>query len=323
MSNKTSVIICAYNYARFLPRCLESVMSQTRPADEVIVVDDGSTDETPNVVAGFPSAKYIRQVRNGKASAFNRGFAASAGELICHLDADDYWLPEKLERTIDILSQSGAGGITHDAYYVDAEDKYLYGSDREPQNRAEVQEYSLRDVLLMCFIYRPRNVIGSSLGVVNTLCVWRDAVADCFPLPTDLGLAVDGALLLSVARRRLAFLPEKLSAYRHHGNNSFISTPGAMEFQRRLFQWALEIHGMISDEDKALLRALTLESEAHAAVHEDKEPVLGAFKAAVLLPSLLRLGLMPNWKHFGLPVASLFRWKKLRRSFAEWRVSRV
>ena len=70
MSAKTSVIICAYNYARFLPRCLESVLSQSRSVDEIIVVDDGSTDQTQDVVAGFRSVRYVRQKNAGKTAAF-------------------------------------------------------------------------------------------------------------------------------------------------------------------------------------------------------------------------------------------------------------
>ena len=108
MSSTTSVIITAYNYARFLPRCLESVLGQSHPADEIIVVDDGSTDQTPEVVSAFPAVHYIRQNNAGKAVAFNRGFEASKGDLICHLDSDDYWLPEKLKRVTEVLWRSAA-----------------------------------------------------------------------------------------------------------------------------------------------------------------------------------------------------------------------
>src|SRR5947207_12798773 len=97
MNARTSVIICAYNYARFLPRCLESVLSQSQSADEIIVVDDGSTDQTQDVVTGFRSVRYVRQKNAGKAAAFNRGFQAATGTILCHLDADDFWLPNKLE----------------------------------------------------------------------------------------------------------------------------------------------------------------------------------------------------------------------------------
>jgi glycosyltransferase involved in cell wall biosynthesis len=314
MNAKTSVIICAYNYARFLPRCLESALSQSQPADEIIVVDDGSTDETPGVVSRFQSVRYIRQNRAGKAVAFNRGFGESQGDLICHLDADDYWLPRKLQRVTETLARHDAGGILHEAVYVDGEDKFLYGSETVTEGSSAARRLSFQDVLLMCFIYRPPNAISGSLGVANTICVRREAVVDTFPLPADLGLAVDGALLLSAARSGLIHLSEKLSAYRHHGNNSFVSAPGSMEFQSRLFRWVPTIPGVTATRDRKLLRALVLETKAHSAAHNGKDPVGGACGAALLVPKLIRLGLVPHWKHLGLPVASLVGWRRVRRA---------
>ena len=313
MSVKTSVIICAYNYARFLPRCLESVLSQSQSADEIIVVDDGSADETPGVVSRFPSVRYIRQNRAGKAEAFNRGFRESQGDFICHLDADDYWLSRKLERVTETLARYDTGGALHEAVYVDGEDKYLYGSETATEGSAAVRRLSFQEVLLMCFIYRPPNAISGSLGVANTICVRREAVADCFPLPAELGLAVDGALLLSAARHGLVQLSEKLSAYRHHGNNSFVSAPGSMEFQSRLFEWAPTISGVTAKRDRKLLQTLVLETQAQSAAHERRDPLGGACGAALLVPKLIRLGLVPHWKHLGLPVASLLGWGRVRR----------
>jgi glycosyltransferase involved in cell wall biosynthesis len=310
---KSSVIICAYNYARFLQQCLESVMSQTRPADEVIVVDDGSTDGTPDVVARFSKVDYIRQERGGKASAFNRGLAASQGDVICHLDADDYWLPRKLERTLDVLSETGAGVMIHEAFYVDGDDKYLYGSETGTQADTAAQQYSLREVLLKCFIYRPLNATPGKLGVVNTLCVRRDAISDCLPLPTDLGLAVDGALLLTAARGSVVHISDKLSAYRHHGGNGFVSDPRSLNYQRRLFEWLQRVPRTDAAGIERVLRALALETEAHSALQGPTGSVEGACKGLLLIPNLIRLGLIPNWKHFGLPVAALFGWQRFRR----------
>lgn len=314
MSIKSSVIICSYNYARFLPRCLESVLSQSQAADEIIVVDDGSTDGTADVIKRFPHVRYIRQENAGKAAAFNRGFRESQGEIICHLDADDYWLPEKLERVVEMLSCSSAGGILHEAFYVDGEDKYLYGSEVETKGDSEPRHLSFRQVLLMCFIYPPLNAISGRFGVSNTICVRRHAVADCFPLPVDLGLAVDGALILSAARHGLVHLSEKFSAYRHHGNNGFVSNAGSREFQVRLYKWAPSMPGITATRDRRILEALTLEIEAHVAADRRKNPVGGAQGGLVLLPMLVTAGLVPNWKHFALPIASLLGWRGIRRA---------
>lgn len=314
MSITASVIICAYNYARFLPDCLESVMAQTRPPDEIIVVDDGSTDGTPDIVAGFARVKYIRQQRTGKAGAFNRGFSASEGDLICHLDADDFWLPTKLEETIGVLSQGEAGGLTHDAFYVDAEGHVLYGSKSGSGGQDLPRHLSFRDALQMCLTYRPRNAVQGTLGVVNTLCVRRQAVTDFLPFPEALGLAVDGALLLGAARDGLVYLPKQLAAYRHHECNHFVRDPNSLEFQRRLFRWAPQLPRVDGTYERGLLEVLALQEDVHTAMALNERPLQTAFKASTLPAKLLHLGLIPHWKHLALPVASLLRWRKIRRT---------
>ncbi|MGH7582172.1 MAG: glycosyltransferase family 2 protein [Gemmatimonadales bacterium] len=92
-----SVVIPAFNSALFLPRCLGSVFGQTLQPLEVIVVDDGSTDDTAAVAAAL-GAKLIRRTNEGVSAARNAGIRHAAGEWIALLDADDLWAPEKLER---------------------------------------------------------------------------------------------------------------------------------------------------------------------------------------------------------------------------------
>ena len=92
-----SAIITGYNYARFLPGAIESVLAQTHLPDEIIVVDDGSTDETAEVVGRYAEwgVRYIYRPNGGASAARNTGIRASHGDLIAFLDADDRWLPEK------------------------------------------------------------------------------------------------------------------------------------------------------------------------------------------------------------------------------------
>jgi glycosyltransferase involved in cell wall biosynthesis len=94
---KISVIIPAYNAARFLPRCLKSVFAQTLKPEEVIVVDDGSTDNTAALAAQL-GARVISLSNGGISNARNTGIQNASGEWIALLDADDSWAPEKLER---------------------------------------------------------------------------------------------------------------------------------------------------------------------------------------------------------------------------------
>lgn len=96
-SVKISVVIPAYNAARFLPRCLKSVFAQTLKPVEVIVVDDGSTDNTAEVAAAL-GAKLISRTNGGLSAARNTGIQSASSEWIALLDADDLWAPDKLAR---------------------------------------------------------------------------------------------------------------------------------------------------------------------------------------------------------------------------------
>jgi glycosyltransferase involved in cell wall biosynthesis len=93
---KISVVIPAYNAARFLPRCLASVIAQTLKPEEIIVVDDGSTDNTAALAAEL-GARVIRRKNGGISAARNIGIQNASCEWIALLDADDSWKPEKLE----------------------------------------------------------------------------------------------------------------------------------------------------------------------------------------------------------------------------------
>ncbi len=95
-----SVIIVAYNYGKYLATCLESVYAQNIKDGEVLVVDDGSTDNTRSVLRSFPGIKYLNQGHKGIASARNLGLKNAAGTYIAFLDADDYWLPDSMNGRI-------------------------------------------------------------------------------------------------------------------------------------------------------------------------------------------------------------------------------
>jgi glycosyltransferase involved in cell wall biosynthesis len=99
-----SIIITNYNYGSFLPEAIESALNQSYQPTEVIVVDDGSTDNSQQIIASY-GEKIVPVLKDngGQASAFNAGFAISSGEVICFLDSDDVLLPSGIERAVKIL----------------------------------------------------------------------------------------------------------------------------------------------------------------------------------------------------------------------------
>ena len=103
MATLVSVIVPVYNRARFLRDALESIYSQTYRSFEVVVVDDGSTDDSAEVARSFPGVRCLTQTNQGVSVARNVGIQATRGELVAFLDSDDIWLPEKLQMQVDYL----------------------------------------------------------------------------------------------------------------------------------------------------------------------------------------------------------------------------
>lgn len=105
MRPEVSVLIPCYNAGRFLKDALESVLSQTYTDYEIILVDDGSEDNTAEVAGQYPQVSYIRCEHKGVSAARNTALALAKGEFITFLDADDMWMPQKLEKQIAYMTQ--------------------------------------------------------------------------------------------------------------------------------------------------------------------------------------------------------------------------
>jgi glycosyltransferase involved in cell wall biosynthesis len=122
MKPHITVIIATYNRAYLLKMAIDSVLSQTYSNYELIVVDDGSTDETSQLAQSYgDKLQYLYQENQGKSVALNNALAIARGEWIAFLDSDDYWLPEKLEwqvKAIDQCKDQGCGACFTDGQFV-------------------------------------------------------------------------------------------------------------------------------------------------------------------------------------------------------------
>ncbi|MCY3711804.1 MAG: glycosyltransferase [Gemmatimonadetes bacterium] len=112
-SRPVSVVIPTYNREGSLPSAIRSVLKQTAPPAEIIVVDDGSTDGTPALVRNFPEVRYLHQANQGVSTARNHGISAAKHDWIALLDSDDEWLPRKLERQWSALEREPRFGFCH------------------------------------------------------------------------------------------------------------------------------------------------------------------------------------------------------------------
>jgi len=109
-----SVVIVVFNGERYLRQAIESALDQTCPPHEVVVIDDGSTDSTPEIVRSFgDKVIYKVQQNQGPSAARNVGSEVSTGEWIAYLDADDYWLPTKLEQQIAVVQRDPSVGFIY------------------------------------------------------------------------------------------------------------------------------------------------------------------------------------------------------------------
>ena len=142
-----SVVIPTYNRARFLGRAVESVLSQTHAYLELIVVDDGSNDNTGELLGSFSDSrlKVCRQENRGVSAARNRGLDLAQGALLALLDSDDYFLPRKLSRQHAFMRETGYVVCQTDEVWI------RYGREVNPMRKhAKPPVLSLEKALVMC-----------------------------------------------------------------------------------------------------------------------------------------------------------------------------
>ncbi len=118
-----SVVIPAYRAAATICRAIDSVLAQTCPASEILVIDDDSPEDLAAVLAPYgPRVTLIRQARGGAAAARNHGIERAAGDLIAFLDADDQWTPDKLERSVKVFRDRPEVGMVASQYILQSRD---------------------------------------------------------------------------------------------------------------------------------------------------------------------------------------------------------
>ena len=114
MTELISVIIPTYNRAYCLPRAIDSVLAQSHPVEKICVIDDGSTDDTRQLLqSNYPQVHYIRQENKGVSAARNEGVRKSKSQWIAFLDSDDEWLPHKIEKQLFELTQQPMYKLIH------------------------------------------------------------------------------------------------------------------------------------------------------------------------------------------------------------------
>ncbi len=246
-----SVVIPAYNMRRYVRESVDSALAQTHPAMEVIVVNDGSTDDTGAVLADYGQRiVYLEQPNRGLSGARNTGLRAARGDYIAFLDSDDAWLPEKTAEQLAVFARSSEVGLVSCPYLV--MDEHSAGSG-EVRGGPAGGGAGLEQLLL-------RNTIGSpSCVMVSRACLERVG-------PFDEGLLNgsedwDFYLRVVAAGYRIDFAPRPLARYRVLST----SMSSARNAERMLKNELLVLGKVFADEQ--LRRDWRLRRRAYSARH--------------------------------------------------------
>ncbi len=209
---KVSVVITCYKYAHYLPLAMDSVLRQTHRNVEVIMVNDGSPDNTDEVMQRYlpdPRVVYIKQENAGQAVAKNNGIARATGEYIAFLDADDIWADDKLAKQLPLFANPEVGVVYCRVNYMDENGKphALQARELLEPKSGWIVEHLFKD-----------NLIPFCAAVVRRECFAKVGVMD-----TSFRMGIDWDLWLRMSvRYQFAYVDEALLRYRvgHSGQMS-------------------------------------------------------------------------------------------------------
>ncbi len=211
-----TVIIPTYNYEGYILEAIKSVLQQDYPKDkiEIIVIDDGSTDNTRVVLSDLIKERkivYFYQQNRGKASATCEGIKKANGKYIFNLDADDYFLPGKIEKTVEIFESD------HDIVHVATPAKFVMpdGSTKVETIPREFTGKPVDGVLLLNHFMKNNMLYGGG----STYAAKASALKK-IAIPADVDMFTDEFLLYALLPfGKSFFIEDNLSAWRNHGSN--------------------------------------------------------------------------------------------------------
>ncbi|MFE1748127.1 glycosyltransferase family 2 protein [Coleofasciculus sp. H7-2] len=238
---KVSILINNYNYARFLAEAIDSALNQSYSHTEVIVVDDGSTDNSREIIASYKDKiTPVLKENGGQASAFNAGFAASTGDIICFLDADDIYVSEKVAEVVDAFSdRADLGWCFHSLKWVDAEGKpsltkngneaasISKKGDENPKREYDLREHikkgKLKDKL-------------DDLPSTTALCFRRSLLQQILPMPEAKRIGLNDGYLefTAIGLSKGLIFDKELALYRVHGSNAYSMRKDKQKVQARI-----------------------------------------------------------------------------------------
>jgi glycosyltransferase involved in cell wall biosynthesis len=208
-----SVIVTCYNHARFLARAIGSIQSQNYKNIEIIVVDDGSTDETADVALKFPDVRYVYKPNQGLSAARNTGAANSAGDFIVFLDADDWLLPAAIATNVQFLQQNPEAAFVSGGHIIIYKDKDFINNPSKVVNENHYCHF-----------------LEGNYVQMHATVMYRRRIFDEFEFDVSLKACEDYDLYLKVSRKYPVIHHTKLlAAYYIHDQNMSGNIPKMLE----------------------------------------------------------------------------------------------
>ncbi len=230
-----SVLINNYNYGKFLCNAIDSALQQNYSNIEVIVVDDGSTDDSRKIIKNYRDKIIpILKENGGQASAFNTGFALSKGELIFFLDADDIFMPEKVTEIVKIFVQNhDIDWCFHDQKLIDSKGNEI-NTGNSKKNMDINGKYDLRKAMRRGQINRYLPAFG--LPATSALCFRRSLLNKILPMPELISIVSDNY----IKELALAFSPgfitcKRWSIQKIHDNNAYTNRRDKLQVNIKIF----------------------------------------------------------------------------------------
>ncbi len=204
-----SIIIPAYNAKLYIAETINSIISQTYQNWELILVNDGSKDNTAEIIHSFLKDKRIQyhfQENAGVSVARNYGYSFSSGQYVAFLDADDLWLPHRIEKMVDKFQDEVSIGLVH---------SYMQVIDEHSQLQNGVYKGKEGHILESLLLWE-----GCNIPAPSSILVKRDVVEKIGGFDKDLSTAADQEFFFRVANLyKVGMCKEVLGLYRVHGNN--------------------------------------------------------------------------------------------------------
>ena len=231
-----SVVIATYNMGQYLPQAIDSILQQTWKNLEIIVVDDGSTDNTPEVMLNYSTdarVNFIRNQNQGQPKAKNCGIKATRGDFIAFCDADDYWEINKLDIQMPLFANPKVGVVYSEVSFIDESNNLFTKEHHEVRHSGKISNQMLIE-----------NFVPFGTSVIRRECTVQNGIFD-----EEFRMGIDWDLWLRYSLDwEFKYAPEKTYVYRVWPGQMSNNYRGRYDYAKRILIKFVNLHGQQLDQ---------------------------------------------------------------------------